>query len=137
MSWRGGLAFALLACQPPALAPTNRGQVQIEAVDGGAAQTSVTYDFGSVALGRSAQMTVRVTNTGLDALVLEPPTVVSSTTGAFFVQGAFGSMAPRDSRSLAVTFAPTRLEPESGRVLFSHNAQAPTAILEVRGRGSE
>ncbi|HTY57927.1 MAG TPA: choice-of-anchor D domain-containing protein [Bacteroidota bacterium] len=103
---------------------------------GGLPQFSVnrrTVPFGIVALGSSTQDSVSVTDTGTVALVI---TSVTSGNGMFTVNPANATIQASQSKTFVVTFTPANTLPQTGNIVFNHNAAGLHDTVAVSGSGA-
>jgi hypothetical protein len=117
----------------PGIMATNRGELKISLPDAGAPTFETRYGFGDVKKGEQTRLTFEVVNTGQDALDIRVIKVETEDTGAFFVQGGTGSVAPQVRRTFSVTFAPVRTGVHTGNLSFETNANAQPARIVLNG----
>jgi len=91
-----------------------------------------TVPFGLVLLGQNRLDSVTVSDTGKAALVIS--SVVSSN-GAFTVNPANATIQPAQSRKFYLTFTPANTIPQTGTVVFNHNAPTLHDTVAVSGTG--
>lgn len=127
------LALAVSCGREMTVQGTNRGELKIALPDAGMAAFEASYGFGDVKKGEQARLNFEVVNTGLDALEIRVVKVQTTDTGAFFVQGGTGSVAPSVRRSFAVTFAPARDGAHTGNLIFETNANSESARISLTG----
>jgi len=89
-------------------------------------------DFGTVDVGLSTTDSVIVTNQG--SMSISISSVVSDDSD-FSVTPASASVAVGASRTFYVTFHPTRMEPEEGQIIFTHNGSNSPYQIDVNGIG--
>jgi hypothetical protein len=102
---------------------------------GGLAQFSVTrrsVPFGIVALGSNKLDSVSVTDSGVVALVISS---VTSSNGRFTVNPTNATIQPSQSRKFYFTFTPANTSPQSGTIVFNHNAPGLHDTITVSGAG--
>ena len=102
---------------------------------GGAGGFSVTrrsVPFGTVPLGSNKLDSVSVTNTGGVALVISS---VTSSNGTFAVNPANATIQPAQARTFYITFTPGNTNPQSGNIVFNHNAPSLHDTVTVSGTG--
>lgn len=129
--------LALMACEPPVLKGTRRGELVV-AVDGSGADAGVTssYDVGNVTVGQTKEIVVRATNVGIDALTFTGASLGSSGNGSWFVRSANSVMlSPGSSVTATVTFAPAAAGAQTTQVTFGHDADAPFPSVSLTGTG--
>jgi hypothetical protein len=115
-------------------APSARDTASVSGT-GGLARFAVTrrsVPFGIVALGSNKLDSVSVTDTGLVALVISS---VTSSNGTFTVNPANATIQPSQSRKFYLTFTPANTNPQTGNVVFSHNAPNLRDTIAVSGTG--
>lgn len=132
------VALSLLAVtagcgRMPTVQSTNRGELKLSLPDAGMPAFEASHTFGDVKLGESAKLNFEVVNTGQDALDIRVVKVMTDDTGAFFVQGGTGSVAPNVRRSFSVTFAPSRVGAHMGNLVFETNANSESARISLTG----
>jgi hypothetical protein len=88
--------------------------------------------FGLVVLGQNRLDSVTVSDTGKAPLVIGS---VTSSNGAFTVNPTSAAIQPSQSRQFYLTFAPANTAPQSGIVVFSHNAPGLHDTVAVSGIG--
>ncbi|HEX7572884.1 MAG TPA: choice-of-anchor D domain-containing protein, partial [Bacteroidota bacterium] len=91
-----------------------------------------TVPFGLVLLGQNRLDSVTVSDTGNAALVISS---VASSNGAFTVNPANATIQPSQSRKFYLTFTPANTNPQTGNVVFNHNAPGLHDTLAVSGTG--
>lgn len=123
----------VLACERPNVQGTNRGELKVSLPDAGEPAFETTHAFGDVKKGEQTRLTFEVVNTGEDALDIRVIKVETEDTGAFFVQGGTGSVAPDVRRTFSVTFAPVRTGAHTGNLIFETNANAQPARIVLTG----
>ncbi|MFO0601458.1 MAG: hypothetical protein U0228_39520 [Myxococcaceae bacterium] len=130
-------ALALLACQPPPVKGTRRGELVVS-VEGDmqTAALSVSFDVGAVQVGQTKTITVRATNVGLDAMKVVSVSAGAAGNGSWFVRDASGDLAPGASLTSTVTFAPAATGAQSTQVTFAHDADAAFPSLQLSGTGT-
>ncbi|MBE2250579.1 MAG: choice-of-anchor D domain-containing protein [Myxococcus sp.] len=126
------LAFACDRVEP-GVQGTNRGELKIALPDAGVPVFETSYGFGDVKTGEQARVTFEVVNTGQDALDIRVIKIMTDDTGAFFVQGGTGSVAPQVRRTFSVTFAPARAGAHTGNLVFETNANSESARIAITG----
>lgn len=128
------LAVVAMSCgrPTPGLTGTNRGELKIVVADGGA-EFEIAHGYGDVKTGEEALLNFEVTNTGVDTLDIKVVKVMTEDTGAFFVRGGMGSVAPDAKRTFTVTFAPVRAGAHTGNLVFETNAEAQAARISLTG----
>lgn len=126
------LTLAAACGKQPGIQTTNRGELKLELPDAGAV-FETSYAFGDVKANESAKLNFTVVNTGLDSLDIRVVKVMTADTGAFFVQGGTGSVAPQVRRTFSVTFAPSRMGAHTGDLVFETNANSESAKLTLSG----
>ncbi|HUI63634.1 MAG TPA: choice-of-anchor D domain-containing protein [Bacteroidota bacterium] len=89
--------------------------------------------FGTVVVGSSKQDSVLVTNAGSATLQISK---VASDNSAFSVNPQSASISPSASKMFVMTFSPTALGAQSGRILFTHNAPGSPDTIMVDGTGT-
>ncbi|MFN0156674.1 MAG: YCF48-related protein, partial [Bacteroidota bacterium] len=89
--------------------------------------------FGNVVAGLSKLDSVTVTNTGIATLSISS---VSSTNGEFSVSPSSASIAASGTQKFYITFSPTNGGPETGSIVFSHNAPGTPDTVSVSGTGT-
>jgi hypothetical protein len=102
---------------------------------GGVAAFSVTrrtVPFGAVALGSSKPDSITVTDTGAVALVISS---VASSNGTFTVNPPNATLQPAQKRTFYITFTPSNTLPQSGIIVFTHNAPGVHDTVAVTGTG--
>jgi hypothetical protein len=112
---------------------TNRGELKLALPDAGMPAFQTAWAFGDVKMGESRKLSFEVVNTGQDALDIRVVKVDTTDTGAFFVQGGTGSVAPNVRRAFSVTFAPSRMGAHTGELVFETNANSETARISLTG----
>ena len=117
----------------PGVQGTNRGELKIALPDAGTPAFETTWGFCDVKKGEQTRLTFEVVNTGQDALDIRVIKVETEDTGAFFVQGGTGSVAPDVRRTFSVTFAPVRTGAHTGNLIFETNANAQPARIVLTG----
>lgn len=134
---RVAIAALLLAaaCGPPHTQAVNRGELKALVPGASEALNAAAYSFGALALGKSAAVDITLTNAGLDALDVTQVQLVTADSGAFFVRGAPGHLAPQASAAVTVTFAPVRAGVQSARLSVQHTANTPAASVALDGTG--
>ncbi len=94
------------------------------------AQFSVSrtaLSFGYVTIGADKSDTIVVTNTGSSTLILSAVTVNNA---AFSVDPGPVALAPGQSQTYQITFTPLNINPQTGALVFTHNAgNAPDTVL--------
>jgi hypothetical protein len=70
--------------------------------------------FGEVALGESADRTMRISNSGNDALAVS--SLTGPTGGAFAASWTSGTVAPGSGQDVTIRFSPAEPPPSSRRV---------------------
>ena len=127
--------FALAnACgRDPGVQTTNRGELKVSLPDAGMPAFETTWGFGEVKKGEQTRLSFEVVNTGQDALDIRVIKIETEDTGAFFVQGGTGSVAPQVRRTFSVTFAPVRTGAHTGNLIFETNANAQPARIVLSG----
>ncbi|HTO93734.1 MAG TPA: choice-of-anchor D domain-containing protein, partial [Bacteroidota bacterium] len=115
-------------------APPGRDTVTVSGAGGtvGFVLNRRTVDFGSVALGNTKSDSVTVTDTGTAALVI---TSVSSGNPRFTVSPTSATVSSLQSRTFRISFTPLTATPQSGIIVFSHNAQSHRDTVTVGGAG--
>ena len=91
-----------------------------------------TVPFGVVALGSNTLDSVTVTDTGKAALVISS---VTSGNGTFTVSPASATVQPAQSRTFYITFTPVNTAPQSGNLVFNHNAPGLHDTVSLSGTG--
>ena len=91
-----------------------------------------SLDFGNVRIGTSRVMSVTVTNTGTDNLII---TGATSTNGLFGVTPLTGTIAPGATQLFFISFSPLSNGTQSGTITFQHNAANATDMIAVTGTG--
>lgn len=128
------IAALVVGCgRAPNVQGTNRGELKLSLPDAGMPAFETSYAFGDVKVGESKKLSFEVVNTGQDALDIRVVKVMTDDTGAFFVQGGTGSVAPTVRRAFSVTFAPSRMGAHSGNLVFETNANSETARIALTG----
>ncbi len=92
-----------------------------------------TVTFGKVSVGTQRVDSVVVTNTGTVPLVISS---VMSTNAAFTVNPTNATIQPALSQAIRFTFAPTDTTPQSGSIVFTHNAPGSPDTVSVSGFGA-
>lgn len=92
---------------------------------------SGSLDFGSVAVGDSAQAILEITNSGTSPLTVTGLTLPTGYSGAFT-----GTIAVNQSSPVVITFAPTQAIDYSGNISVASNATTGTHIIPVTGTGT-
>jgi trimeric autotransporter adhesin len=95
--------------------------------------TPSALNFGSIAIGASANQTLTLTNTGTAPVT----DLALSLTGdyAITVPCTFTTLAPNDTCTTTITFTPTALGPRTGNLtLASSDANSPT-LVPLTGTG--
>jgi hypothetical protein len=128
-------AVVVAACgrDPGPVQGTNRGELKLSLADGGAPAFDSAHNFGTVKVGESAKLTLVAENTGLDALEIRQIKIDTTETGAFFVTGGTGSVAPQAKRTYSVTYTPVRAGAQTGNLVFEHNANSESARVSLSG----
>lgn len=103
-------------------------------VEPGFSVAQANIAFGNVVLGSSKQDSVTVTNTGTSTLNISS---VASDNGEFSVTPSNGSIPSSSSQKFYVTFSPVNSGPESGNIVFTHDASSSPDTIEVSGTGVE
>lgn len=129
------IAGLVTGCERPNsnVQATNRGELKLSLPDAGTPAFQASWAFGDVKMGESAKLSFEVVNTGQDALDIRVVKVETADTGAFFVQGGTGSVAPNVRRAFSVTFAPARAGAHMGNLEFETNANSETAVISLTG----
>jgi len=97
------------------------------------ALSAPSLDFGSVYVLGSADRMIQVSNTGTDLLQVAG---VSADDTDYSVSAASFSLAPGESRTLTVRFAPTTAEPHPATLtLASNDPDTPVATVALSGLG--
>jgi len=91
-----------------------------------------TVPFGLVLLGQNRLDSVTVSDTGKAPLVISS---VTSSNGSFTVNPANATIQPSQSRQFYLTFTPANVTPQSGNVVFNHNAPGLHDTVTVSGTG--
>lgn len=135
MRWAVAALLLGAACGPPHTQSVNRGELKALVPGASEALNAASYGFGPLALGKSAAVEITLTNTGPDALDVTEVQLVTADSGAFFVRGAPGHLAPTASAAVTVTFAPVRAGVQSARLSVQHTASTPAASVDLDGAG--
>ena len=102
----------------------------------GAADISLsagTLDFGSLFIGLSNNLTLRVTNLGTDVLSVSS---AASDNAVFTLDVSSFDLAVGDSRDVIVTFTPVTAVPELGTLTISSNdPDSPVLTVALQGEG--
>lgn len=97
--------------------------------------TSAPAGFQGVQVGQTDTQTVTVSNTGTAAFSFTSAPSILGGDGKFTLASTCGtSIAPGQSCTLTVTFAPTNTTPTSGSLTFDTNVSEPTS-LSLTGTG--
>ncbi len=99
----------------------------------GFALNRATASFGSVAVGATKFDSVIVTNTGTLPLVISN---VVSTRAPFTVKPSNASIPRAQTQTFTITFAPADTTPQTGFILFTHNAPGSPDTVRVSGVGA-
>jgi hypothetical protein len=91
-----------------------------------------TVPFGLVLLGQNRLDSVTVSDTGKAALVIGS---VTSSNGVFTVNPANATIQPSQSRKFYLTFTPANTYPQTGTIVFNHNAPGAHDTITVSGTG--
>jgi hypothetical protein len=95
-----------------------------------------SLNFGPVVLGSPSVLPVTVSNTG--TLQLDISNITSDNAQFTFSPNTFPiSIAPGANQVINVTFDPTSLGPQSGTLVFTHNAVGSPSNYSVQGTGAE
>lgn len=115
---------------------TSRGELRLS-VDGDAQAPALelAYDVGTVAVGQRRELVVRATNTGEDPLRVLGVSLGSVGNGSWFVRDTSRTLAPGESVTATVTFAPASAGPQATTVTFAHDADAQLPVLRLSGTG--
>ena len=89
-------------------------------------------DFGMVATGTERDTTFTLTNTNQDTLAI---TGVTTTDSVFTVADTTLALAPGDTATLSVTFAPTGRGSVNAQVVLTSDAPSSPHVVGVRGEG--
>jgi hypothetical protein len=89
--------------------------------------------FGVVNLGGTKLDSVIVTDTGTAPLVIS---TIASSNGTFSVNPTNAAIQPSGTRTFYITFKPLNTNPQSGNVVFNHNAPNLHDTVTVSGTGS-
>ncbi len=130
-------AGVLSACQPTPVKMTNRGVLHVS-VDGDSQEPALDlrYDVGSVTVGLRKEVIVRATNVGVDPMHVLGVSLGAAGNGSWFVRDVTGALAPGDSISATVTFAPAGQGAQTTQVTFAHDADAAFPSVQLTGTGS-
>jgi hypothetical protein len=114
--------------------PTSPDTVTVSGTGGtpGFSVTRRSVAFGTVPLGGNRPDSVSVTNTGALALVISN---VASSNGAFTVNPTNVTLQPAQARTFYITFTPANTNPQSGNIVFTHNAPSTHDTVAVSGAG--
>jgi hypothetical protein len=88
--------------------------------------------FSVVPLGSNRLDSVTVTDTGKAALVISS---VTSSNGTFTVNPSNATIQPNQARTFYITFTPANTSPQSGNIVFLHNAPSLHDTVAVSGTG--
>jgi hypothetical protein len=89
-------------------------------------------NFGIIKVGLSKTDSVIVTNQGLTSISISS---AISNDSDFSVTPTSASIAVSASRTFYVTFHPTRMGPEGGQIIFTHNGSNSPYQIDVNGTG--
>lgn len=89
--------------------------------------------FGNVVVGSSRSDTVAVTDTGKAPLVINN---ITSSNGRFTVNPPNATIAPGGSASFTLAFSPLNTNPQTGNIVFTHNAPEIHDTVSVSGTGA-
>ena len=136
MRWSIFAVLALCACQPQPVRNTRRGLLHLS-VEGDAQSPALdlSYDVGPVMVGLRKELTVRAANVGVDPLTVLGVSLGSSGNGSWFVRDVTKLLAPGESLTAVVTFAPAGQGAQSTQVTFSHDADAALPSVRLTGTG--
>lgn len=95
--------------------------------------TPGSLDFGSVAIGASASLTVTVANAGTATLNV---TSVTSSNGQYVPDIAAFTVAPGASQEVHLTFAPNAEGNSTGVLTLAHNAAGSPSSVAMSGSGT-
>ena len=111
---------------------SNPGGIALELKPSDLAVNPAGIDFGMVATGTHRDTTFTLINTSPDTLRI---TGVTTTDSVFTMPDTTLAMAPGDTTSLSVTFAPTGRGEVSAQVLLTSDAPSSPHVVGVRGEG--
>ena len=92
-----------------------------------------TVSFGNVPVGGSALDSIVATNAGSVTVTISG---VTSNNSVFLVNPANGTVPPGKERTFFITFTPSNMTPQSGNVVFVHDASSVPDTVSVSGTGS-
>jgi len=104
-----------------------------------ATYSSAAVNFGSVAVGASASASVLLTNSGTAMLTLSAISASSNFSTAVTPTScpyAGGSLLPRSSCTIDLSFAPASFGPLPGTLSIVDNAMTGTQVLALKGSGA-
>ncbi len=93
-----------------------------------------TVPFGFVGVGGNKIDSITVTDTGKAALVISN---VTSSNGTFTVNPTSATLQPAQAQTFHITFTPVNTTPQSGNIVFTHNAPGSPDTVAVSGTGAE
>jgi len=107
----------------------------VAAAVGTLAANPTSISFGSVTTGTNTTRTVTISNSGAANLTISSAVVAGST---FTISGITAplTLAPGQTATLSVRFAPTSATSYSGTVTLGSNASNPTLNIALSGSGS-
>ncbi|MBA7532590.1 hypothetical protein ES705_24816 [subsurface metagenome] len=111
---------------------TSYDYVTIKYVEPAFSVVPTSIAFGDVYVDSIKTDSVTVTNTGTGTLNIDS---VVSDNAEFTVTPTTGSIAPAASMQFYITFAPTDPGPETGDIIFTHNAMTSPDTIVVTGSG--
>jgi PGF-CTERM protein len=90
-----------------------------------------SINFGKTVTSDVVQRDVQVINRGSEELEVTSLSILGSNAGAFSVDGAATPMtlAPGETRTLTVTFAPSEAKPHSASLVFNSNAEGGSSTV--------
>ena len=95
--------------------------------------TPSALNFGSIAIGASANLTVTLTNTGTARV--DHLTFTISGDYALTVPCTFTTLAPNDTCTATLTFTPTNLGPRPGNITITSSDASSSALIPLTGTG--
>jgi len=104
----------------------------ISASNGVFASSRSSVDFGTDTIGTAKKDSVRIYNRGTDPLSI---TTISSSNALFTFSPSLFTLAPSDSSTLTLTFAPVDTSSQTGQIIFGHNGSRPADTISVKGKG--
>ncbi len=113
-------------------APTLRDTVFVTGTGTGFSVNRRSIPYGNVQVGSPRKDSVTVTNAAAVALTI---TNVASTNGAFAVNPVSASIAASGSAKFYITFTPANTSPQTGNIVFTHNASSSPDTVGVSGTG--